>query len=72
MNRKIPPCCHPQPTPNAAKCRKCGSVIVSRHVHDFVSCQCGAIAVDGGDDYWRRIGDPELFQELTDEEQESL
>jgi hypothetical protein len=41
---------------NAAECRKCGSVIESKHVHDFVSCVCGAIFVDGGRQYLRRGG----------------
>lgn len=38
---------------NAAQCAKCGDVIESRHRHDFVSCSCGAIFVDGGRDYIR-------------------
>ena len=53
---------------NAAKCRKCGDVIVSRYTHDFVQCSCGAIFVDGGNDYCRRGGEPEDFIEVTDEE----
>lgn len=51
---------------NKAKCRKCGDVIESRHVHDFVWCSCKAIAVDGGLDYLRRIGDPEDVIELSE------
>jgi hypothetical protein len=39
---------------NAAKCRLCGDVIESKSVHDFVSCSCGEIFVDGGLDYLRR------------------
>ena len=38
---------------NRARCRKCGDVIESRSRHDFVSCSCGAIFVDGGTDYFR-------------------
>lgn len=51
---------------NAARCRLCGDEIESVHVHDFVSCECGAIAVDGGRDYCRRIGKREHFQELSE------
>jgi hypothetical protein len=40
---------------NAAECRKCGDVVESKHVHDFVSCKCGEIAVDGGRDYLKRM-----------------
>lgn len=39
---------------NKAKCRKCGDIIESKHVHDYVSCKCGAIAVDGGHYYLKR------------------
>lgn len=39
---------------NAAQCRLCGDVIVSRHRHDWRACSCGEIFVDGGNDYLRR------------------
>ena len=41
---------------NAAICNGCGDTIISRHRHDFVQCSCGAIAVDGGQEYLRRVG----------------
>jgi hypothetical protein len=40
---------------NAARCRKCGDEIESKYRHHFVSCRCGAIAVDGGHHYVRRV-----------------
>jgi hypothetical protein len=39
---------------NRAQCRLCGDVIESAHRHDFVSCSCGEISVDGGTAYLRR------------------
>ena len=42
---------------NAATCLACGDFIVSKHRHDFVTCTCGAISVDGGQEYLRRVGD---------------
>lgn len=39
---------------NSAKCKKCHDEIESKHRHDFVSCKCGEIFVDGGKDYFRR------------------
>jgi hypothetical protein len=42
---------------NAVTCLACGDFIVSKHRHDFVECTCGAIAVDGGQEYLRRVGD---------------
>ena len=40
---------------NSAKCRKCGVEIESTFRHDYVGCGCGAIAVDGGKSYLRRL-----------------
>lgn len=39
---------------NAIRCKNCGDVIESKHVHDFVTCSCGSCSVDGGRDYLRR------------------
>lgn len=39
---------------NSAHCRSCGDDIESRHRHDYVTCKCGNISVDGGKDYCRR------------------
>lgn len=44
---------------NRAQCRKCGDVIESKHVHDFVRCKCGSIFIDGGL-YYRRGGAKDL------------
>lgn len=41
---------------NAVTCNGCGDFIISKHRHDFVGCSCGAIAVDGGQSYLRRVG----------------
>ena len=39
---------------NRIKCLKCGDIIESKSVHDWVQCSCGACFVDGGHDYLRR------------------
>lgn len=55
------------PRPNMARCRICEDVIESTHVHDFVRCQCGAIFVDGGRQYWRYGWEKEgAFERLTE------
>lgn len=51
---------------NKIRCKKCGDVIESRSVHEFRCCSCGAIAVDGGKEYLRRIGNPEDMEELSE------
>ena len=39
---------------NKIRCKHCGDVIESRTPHEFVTCSCRAVAVDGGHDYLRR------------------
>lgn len=51
---------------NAVRCILCDTVIVSRHQHDFVSCPCGAIFTDGGDEYVRRGGALEAMSEVLE------
>lgn len=41
---------------NAVTCLSCGDFIYSAHRHHFNTCTCGAISVDGGQDYLRRVG----------------
>jgi hypothetical protein len=39
---------------NSVKCLECNEVLVSRHVHDYVTCGCPNDAmVDGGNEYSR-------------------
>lgn len=51
---------------NKIKCKKCGDIIVSEHRHDFKYCKCGAVAVDGGQDYLKRCGYLEDMEELSE------
>ncbi len=46
---------------NAAQCALCKDIIESKHRHDFVSCKCGEIFVDGGQDYLRGGGSLKNF-----------
>lgn len=39
---------------NAVKCKGCGDIIESKHRHDYVTCSCGMVSVDGGHEYLRR------------------
>jgi hypothetical protein len=69
---------------NAATCLSCGDFIFSKHRHDFVECTCGAIAVDGGQEYLRRVGDftnavdhsweisDELYRQCADAVEEAI
>lgn len=50
---------------NKIKCKKCGDVIESKSRHDFKSCSCGAVSVDGGLDYIRRCGEEDDYEELS-------
>lgn len=50
---------------NAVLCLRCGTVAASYHRHDFRTCLCGEVAVDGGFDYWRSLGDPKDMRRLN-------
>ena len=50
---------------NKIQCKKCKDIIESKNVHDFKWCTCKSIAVDGGLEYLRRIGNLEDIIELS-------
>jgi len=52
---------------NKVKCNVCNDIIESIHRHDFKWCKCGNIAVDGGKDYLRRVGNVREYTELSEE-----
>ena len=51
---------------NKIQCKKCNDIIESKHVHDFKWCTCKSIAVDGGLEYLRRVGNIEDIIELSE------
>lgn len=53
---------------NKIRCKKCGDVIESKSVHDFKFCKCESVAVDGGHNYLRRLGEPENWEDLSEYE----
>lgn len=59
---------------NRAKCLKCGEIIESTHRHDFVTCSCGNLSVDGGLDYTRRgyRDGEDSYEDLNEYERETI
>ena len=55
---------------NKIKCNKCGDIIESKSVHDFKVCKCESVAVDGGHDYLRRMGNMGDWEDLSEYESE--
>ena len=53
---------------NKIKCKKCGEIIESTYRHDFKFCKCESVAVDGGHNYLRRLGEPENWDDLSEYE----
>lgn len=45
-------------------CKHCKNIIYSRDTHDYVTCDCEKVSVDGGFSYRRIIGDIENFIEV--------
>lgn len=50
---------------NKIKCKKCGDIIESISTNDYKRCSCGAVAVDGGTEYLKRIGNENDYIELS-------
>lgn len=50
---------------NKIKCKKCGDIIESKSTNDYKKCSCGAIAVDGGKDYLKMMGNEENYEEMS-------
>ena len=53
---------------NAIRCKNCGEIIESKHLHDFVRCKCGDCTVDGGHCYLRGSFNPngKGFEDLSE------
>ncbi|MEA5004419.1 MAG: hypothetical protein VB081_13115 [Christensenella sp.] len=51
---------------NKIKCKVCGDIIESKTTHDLQYCRCKSVAVDGGKEYLRRLGNPEDWEELSE------
>lgn len=56
---------------NSVKCLSCNTVLVSKHRHDYVSCNCdNRTFVDGGNSYVRLGGmDLTLVEDLAEYEE---
>ncbi len=51
---------------NKIQCKICGDIIESKTTHDFIWCSCGKVAVDGGKEYLKRIGNKEEYIEKNE------
>ena len=51
---------------NKIKCIHCGDTLESKEANDFKRCSCGKVAIDGGHDYLKRIGNEEDYIELSE------
>jgi hypothetical protein len=52
---------------NKAQCLICNTIVESNHRHDYQTCECGNIAVDGGSWYGKGMcGKDNTFLDLTE------
>jgi hypothetical protein len=52
---------------NMARCLLCSEIVESKTRHDFVSCHCGNLSVDGGKDYLKRsVVDSSKVKDLSE------
>jgi hypothetical protein len=54
---------------NSARCLECFEEVESKNTHDFVTCSCGNLSVDGGKDYLKRSFDT-VWEETSEWEDE--
>ena len=47
-------------------CLKCNYVVASIHRHDYNTCKCGNLSVDGGTDYIKITGDLNNIQDMCE------
>jgi hypothetical protein len=50
---------------NQIRCHKCKDEPCSTERQELVMCECGAVGVDGGIDYLKRIGDPADMKDIS-------
>lgn len=50
---------------NSVRCKVCNTDVESEKVCDYVSCNCGAIAVHGGKYHLRRVGNSTDFDDTS-------
>ena len=53
---------------NKIRCLICHVIIESKRRHDFVTCRCGAVSVDGGKDYLKRSGNRDDWEDVSEVE----
>ena len=51
---------------NKIKCINCGNILESKTPNDFKRCSCRKVAIDGGHEYLKRIGNEEEYIELCE------
>lgn len=52
---------------NAALCQGCGDYLRSKNRHDFVTCACGNLSVDGGSWYCKRLVGKDSYLDLSEQ-----
>lgn len=45
------------------QCPECNELVYSRARHDFRSCSCGTVSIDGGSDYTKVSYNPDVISE---------
>ena len=53
---------------NRVQCLICNEVIESKFTHDYVTCSCGNVSVDGGHDYCKVNFKTNQWKQVLDEE----
>ena len=54
---------------NRVQCLLCGEIIESKFRHDYQTCSCGNVSVDGGHDYCKVNFKTNKWKPYTDEDE---
>lgn len=66
----VPRSARPKIVRNRIRCAHCGDIIESESVHDFRTCSCGTVSVDGGHEYCKRsfVNGPDDYVDMSEYE----
>jgi hypothetical protein len=56
---------------NRIQCLLCNEIIESKHRHDYVTCSCGNVSVDGGQDYCKVNFKTDQWKPVKEKEDDS-
>ncbi|AUF82654.1 hypothetical protein TetV_572 [Tetraselmis virus 1] len=51
---------------NSIRCIKCDKTLISNKSGQDIKCSCGSVAIGGGKEFLKRVGDKKNMEELSE------